>query len=279
VPTRHIVLSVPASSDKLVAKGRTLEVDEVLLDLEDAVRTDDKEAARERVLGALAQGPFACGHVTVRVNGHGTPWFAEDLRALAAAGFAGSVVVPKVEAPEHLAAVDALLEGTPIRTQALVESAAGLARVQELAGASDRVEGLVLGYADLAASLGRSTAMARDLSAWAPAQHAVLLAARAHGIAAIDGPWLGTQVDEPFLASAATAAGLGFDGKWAIHPQQLPALREAFAPTAEEVEWARRVLAALDAADGGAVDLDGQMLDEALAVGARRTLAKAGEAA
>lgn len=280
---RHVVLSVPASSDKLLGKARAVEDAEVLLDLEDAVKPEGKDEARARVAAFVTSGDWAADHITVRVNAPGTPWCHLDLLALAEAGFAGSVVVPKVESPGDLAFVDLLLTGAgaseDLRTQALIESARGLAEVDEIAWSSGRLEGLVLGYADLAASLGRSTEAARDLVAWGPARDAVLLAARAAEIAAIDGPWLGTQVDDPFLASARTAAGLGFDGKWAIHPQQLPALREAFAPSPEEVDRARRVLQALEEADGGAVALDGEMLDEALAVAARRTLARAGEEA
>ena len=169
-----------------------------------------------------------------------------------------------------------LLLRRPVRLLALIETAAGLAAAAEIARASPRLDGLVLGYADLAASLGRAGGAPGD---WRFAQHAVLVAARAAGIQAIDGPYLGTRDDDAFRAGVLHARTLGFDGKWAIHPAQLDALREAFTPTEAEVADARETLAALEraAAEGaGAVAADGQMLDEALALSARRVLARAG---
>jgi citrate lyase subunit beta/citryl-CoA lyase len=144
--------------------------------------------------------------------------------------------------------------------------------VQEIAAASPRLDALILGYADLAASLGG----ARDLDAWLPAQHAIVVAARAHGLQAIDGPYLGIAPDEGFYAAAARGRDLGFDGKWAIHPSQVDALNAAFTPDAAEVERARAIVAALQDAEEGAVTLDGEMLDEAVRLAALRVLARAG---
>jgi citrate lyase subunit beta/citryl-CoA lyase len=162
----------------------------------------------------------------------------------------------------------------------LIETAAGLGRVYEIAGSSERVDALILGYADLAASLGRAQAVAGDPDTWRPAQEAILVAARAHGVQAIDGPYLGIPVDEGFRTAAVRARDLGFDGKWAIHPSQVPALNELFTPSAEEVERARAIIAALDRAEReagqGAVALDGEMLDEAIRVAALRVLARGG---
>jgi citrate lyase subunit beta/citryl-CoA lyase len=163
---------------------------------------------------------------------------------------------------------------TPVRLLALVETAAGLAAAPAIARASERLDGLILGYADLAASLGRS-----GEQDWRFAQESVLVAARATGIQAIDGPYLGTRDDDAFRAGVLHARTLGFDGKWAIHPAQLDALREAFTPTDDEVADAREVLAALDraaAAGAGAVADGDRMLDEALALSARWVLARAG---
>ena len=146
----------------------------------------------------------------------------------------------------------------------------------EIARASARLDGLILGYADLAASLGRG---AGEPAEWRFAQDALLVAARAAGIAAIDGPYLGIRDDDAFRAQVAHARALGFDGKWAIHPAQTGALLEAFTPTDAEIEDARATLAALEraAAEGaGAVAAGDRMLDEALAVSARRVLARAG---
>ncbi|MEA2311948.1 MAG: citrate lyase subunit beta / citryl-CoA lyase, partial [Solirubrobacteraceae bacterium] len=165
----------------------------------------------------------------------------------------------------------------PLRVQALIETPAGLARAGEIAAASARVEALILGYADLGAALGRTRAGAADLDGWRPAQEALLLAARAAGVQAIDGPYLGVAADEGFRAAAARARDAGFDGKWAIHPSQVEPLNELFTPSDEELERARAVIEALDGAGRGAVALDGEMLDEAVRVAALRTLARAGE--
>jgi citrate lyase subunit beta/citryl-CoA lyase len=272
---RRACLVVPAAPASKLEKGRTLEADEVVVDLEDAVVPAEKDGAREAVVAALALD-WAAESVAVRVNAIGTPWCHLDIAALA--GVADTIVLPKVENAGDLAFADRLLDGAGgegTRILALIENAAGLQAAGEIARASGRLDGLILGYADLAASLGRGQGEPGD---WRFAQDAVLVAARAAGIAAIDGPYLGIRDDDGFRAQVAHARALGFDGKWAIHPAQLGALRDAFTPTDEEVEDARETLAALEraAADGaGAVAAGDRMLDEALAVSARRILARA----
>jgi len=283
---RRACLVVPAAPAAKLAKGATLAADEVVLDLEDAVLPGVKDEARAAVAAAL-DGDWAAESVAVRVNAIGSPWCHSDLAALAASGRAPlTAVLPKVEHVHDLAFADRLLAGaeaaagrtTPIRLLALIETAAGLAAAAEIARASERLDGLVLGYADLAASLGRlGGAGAQD---WRYAQESVLVAARAAGIQAIDGPHLATRDDDVFRAGVMHARTLGFDGKWAIHPAQLDALREAFTPSEAEVADAREVLAALDraaAGGAGAVAAGDQMLDEALALSARRVLARAGD--
>lgn len=282
---RRACLVVPAAPAAKLAKGATLAADEVVLDLEDAVVPAVKDEARAAVVEAL-RGDWAAESVAVRVNAIGSAWCHADLEALAGSERdAVTAVLPKVEHAHDLAFADRLLAGAeaaagrtaPVRLIALVETAAGLAAAAEIARASERLDGLVLGYADLAASLGRpGTGASPD---WRFAQETVLVAARAAGIQAIDGPYLGTRDDDAFRAGAMHARTLGYDGKWAIHPAQLDTLRETFTPTGEEVADARAVLAALEraAADGaGAVAADGRMLDEALALSARRVLARAG---
>jgi citrate lyase subunit beta/citryl-CoA lyase len=285
VSRRRACLVVPAAPAAKLAKGATLAADEIVVDLEDAVLPALKDGARAAVTEALA-GAWAAESVAVRVNAIGTPWCHLDLAALAAAARdALTAVLPKVEHPHDLAFADRLLDGaeaaagraTPIRLLALIETAAGLAAAADIARASARLDGLVLGYADLAASLGRpGDTTPQD---WRFAQESVLVAARAAGVQAIDGPHLGTRDDDAFRAAVAHARGLGFDGKWAIHPAQLDALREAFTPTDDEIAEAREVLEALErgAADGaGAVGEGDRMLDEALARAARSVLARAG---
>ena len=290
---RRSVLSVPASDERKIAKALDSPADQVVLDLEDAVEPGSKDRAREVLVSVLSGLPeSAAGRVTVRVNPARSPWCVEDVLALAGLPvLPGSVVVPKVESPGDLAFVDRLLDGAearsgrarPLGVQALVETAAGVAAVQGTAEAGERLEALVLGYADLAASLGVVAPPERRLALWLPVQSALLVAARSAGLQAVDGPHLGVHVDEGFSAATQRARDLGFDGKWAIHPRQVEALNEAFTPTDDELEHARAVLTALKqgAREGaaGAVLLDGQMLDEAVAVAARRVLARAGETA
>jgi citrate lyase subunit beta/citryl-CoA lyase len=281
-PSRRSCLSVPGSSQRKLAKAAELAADEVVIDLEDAVAVGAKDEARAATVAALRD--WAGRRAAVRVNAPGTPWCHLDVAALGAlAELPSSIVVPKVEGPGDLAFVDRLLDGVeagagrpePLRVQALIETAAGLARVQEIAASSPRLDALILGYADLAASLGG----ARDLDAWLPAQHALLVAARSNGLQAIDGPHLGVAPDEAFHAAAARARDLGFDGKWAIHPSQVDALNQAFTPNEAEVERARAVVDALEHAEResgqGAVTLDGEMLDEAVRAAALRVLARA----
>ena len=285
---RRASLAVPAAPAAKLAKGATLRADEVVVDLEDAVAPAAKDDARAAVAAAL-EGEWAAPALAVRVNAIGSPWCHLDLAALAASGRAAlTVVVPKVEQPGDLAFADRLLDGaeaatgraTPVRLLALIETAAGLAAVGEIARSSARLDGLILGYADLAASLGRPGA--GPPQDWRFAQDAVLVAARAAGIQAIDGPHLGIRDDDEFRAAVAHARALGFDGKWAIHPAQLDALHAAFTPSEDEVAEARATLEALDsaaAAGAGAAAVGDRMVDEAHAVSARRVLAQAGDGA
>jgi citrate lyase subunit beta / citryl-CoA lyase len=270
----------------MLSKARELGADEIVIDLEDAVAPGHKQRARTLVVERLRAGALAGASVAVRVNAVGSPWCHEDLIALASepAGPA-TVVVPKVGSRGDLAFVDRLLDGVEAQAghgrrtgiQALIETASGLQRVAEIAAASDRLETLILGYADLGASLGRPDSAPR--SSWHAAQHAVLVAARSCGLQAIDGPLLALDDDEALRDAAAMARDLGFDGKWAIHPKQIPTLNDAFTPDAAAVAAAKAVLESLQAAEAtgqGAVAHGGAMLDEAVAKAARRVLTRAG---
>jgi len=282
LPPRGSCLAVPASSARKLKKAAELAADEIVIDLEDAVVPAGKEEAREAALAALAAPQWERRTVAVRVNGPRTPWCHRDLEMLA--GLAGqplSVVLPKVESAGDLAFAERLLDGveaaagrlSPLRLQALIETAAGLGAVGEIAASCERLDALILGYADLTASLGRAPRLAPER--WIGAQESVLVAARANGLQAIDGPFLGVEPDDSFLAAARHAAELGFDGKWAIHPSQVEALNVCFAPSPAEVERARATIAALEQVDHGAVALDGEMIDEASRLAAERLLARA----
>jgi citrate lyase subunit beta / citryl-CoA lyase len=278
-------LVVPGSSERMLAKARGIDVGEVVIDLEDAVVPERKADARAAAVAALAEGGFRAGAVSVRVNACGTPWLGEDLVALALAQRPPeSVVVPKVEGPGDLAFVDRVLEGAqavgvgkPVAMQALVETAKGVRELHGIAGATTRLQSLVLGYADLAVSLGRSRVGGADLDSWLALQDAVLVAARAAGLRAIDGPYLAMDDERGLRAAATRAADLGFDGKWAIHPSQLETIVAAFTPLPEDVAHAEAVLEALRQGGGeGAVSLHGEMVDEPVRLAALRVLARAG---
>ncbi|HEX3873163.1 MAG TPA: CoA ester lyase [Solirubrobacteraceae bacterium] len=293
-PVRRSCLSVPGSSDRKIQKALGLDVDELIFDLEDAVAIAAKDQARADVVAALAANPDQAARIAVRVNAPGSPWCHLDLIALAGADVPpATVILPKTESPDDVAFVDRLVAGVeagtdvsmPLGVQALIETAAGLLWAAEIAASSERLETLILGYADLSVSLGRRPPGPAhpDGSAWDGARDTVVLAARAAGLQAIDGPYLGVAVDDDFLAAAGRARELGFDGKWAIHPAQVAALNDVFTPTDEDVARARKIVAALDEASAdhgaGAVALDGAMLDEALrqwAIGVLASAARAG---
>jgi citrate lyase subunit beta / citryl-CoA lyase len=267
---RRSALSVPGSSERMLAKAATLEADEIVVDLEDSVAPDAKDRARELVGHHLASTRSFAGAVAVRVNPLSGRWGERDVAQLVkqAGPQIGSLVVPKVESAEDVVAVDRLLSraGAPARDvglQVLVESAGGLLRAGEIAAASPRLEALILGYADLAASLGRPPAPAPP-ERWLHAQETLLVAARAAGLQAIDGPYLEIRDEEGLRLRAEHARALGFDGKWAVHPGQLDAINAAFTPVDDELAHARAILEALARAQGrGAVELDGEMIDEA----------------
>ena len=265
----------------MLEKARGIAVDEIVIDLEDAVVAERKAEARAAAVAALTQGGFSARAVSVRINAPGTRWAGDDLIALGAAPRRpDSVVVPKVESAEDLAFVErAVGEAQRLPVQALVETARGLRALDEIATASPTTEALVLGYADLAASLGRTRAAAANLDLWLAVQDAFLAAARAAGLRAIDGPFLAIDDEGGLRAAAERAAELGFDGKWVIHPSQIETVATAFAPSADEIAHAEAVLAALAQAENGArgaVALDGSMVDEPVRLAALRTLARAG---
>ncbi|MEP7241337.1 MAG: CoA ester lyase [Devosia sp.] len=281
---RRCCLTVPGSSPRMLAKAASIAVDELVLDLEDGVVAAEKESARAAVVAALTGSALEGRQVAVRVNAIGTPWCHDDIVALAAiARDRLSLVLPKVESAADIGFVERLLPDveaadrpTDIGLQCLIETAAGLAGVASIAAAGGRLEGLVIGYGDLASSLGYGA----DVD-WSFVQQTVLLAARVNGIDAIDGPYfaLGSAAAEAGLARACLqAAGFGFDGKWAIHPAQVATITSSFMPTEAELARAEAIVRKLDAARSGGAGvalLDGSMIDEAMRLGAMRILARA----
>ncbi len=281
--SRRSCLSVPAQPPRKLEKGAILTPDEVVVDLEDSVPPAQKDEARSAVVAALTNANWAAATVSVRVNARGSDWFEADLDALAAAGGRlDSVIVPKVESPDDLLEAQRLLarggRERPVGLQAIIESARGLRDAGVIAEATEALEALLLGPADMSVSLGFPSP--EEGSRWDFVRGGVLVAARAAGVQAIDGPFLQISDAAGLAASAGRARELGFDGKWALHPDQVQPLNEAFSPTAADAERARTILTALESATDGAVMLDGEMIDEASRKRAHAVLARvaAGEA-
>lgn len=264
-PPRETCLVVPGDASRRHGNALRADPDEVVFDLEDAVTPGDRPAARTAIAATLADAAWHGRAVAVRVNPPASPDHAADLdlcRALSAEHTARlSVVVPKVEDAATLEAVADALHGA-VAVQALIETPAGVEAAAAIARARCRVEALIIGYADLTASLGRRERR-RPPDRWVVVQERVLHAARAAGVAAIDGPYvrLGDRIG--LAAAAARARALGFDGAWAIHPEQLPILRQAFAPTADELARATAVSRTLAAARTSVARVNGEMVDEA----------------
>lgn len=281
---RRTCMSVPASSDRFLARARSLPVDEVMLDLEDSVAPAEKPAARERAVAALAAGGWGGKLVAVRVNGVLTPWAYRDVIAVVegAPGTVNSFILPKVGDAAAVAWLDVLLgqleraAGLPERQigiEAQVEDAAGLAAVESIAASSPRLVSLVFGPADFMASVGmRSLTVGGQPEGYPFDAHhyplmRMLVAARARGLQAIDGPYAAIGDADGLRAAAARAAALGYDGKWVLHPAQVDVVNEAFTPSPADYARALRIVDAYEQATTadrrGAVMLDGEMIDEA----------------
>ncbi|QRP45964.1 CoA ester lyase [Amycolatopsis sp. FDAARGOS 1241] len=277
VRPRRSVLYMPGANERALEKAKTLPADALILDLEDAVAPDAKEAARERVCAAL--GDYGDREVAIRVNGLDTEWHDADLRAAAAAGPA-AVVVPKVGSVADVHNIERALElgGAPERTKvwAMLETPGALLRAADIAAASQRLTVLVLGTNDLAKELhaafvpGRGPLLA-SLSL-------AVLGARAAGKVVLDGVYNDVKDASGFEAECRQGREFGFDGKTLIHPSQIEPCNRIFAPSAAEVDHARRVIAAFDearAAGRGVVTVDGRMVENLHVEEAQRVLALA----
>jgi citrate lyase subunit beta/citryl-CoA lyase len=275
---RRAALVAPASDEHKARKALASTADEVILDLEDAVTPANKIAARENAVALVAE--FGSSRpVSIRINGFETDWVLDDLGACSAKGLAlSSVILPKTESPDQLIEADRLLGNSTADLQALVETPLGIRDIAQICSATPRLDAVIIGYADLGAALGR--AAGAPSAVWHPIQNSVLIAARAAGISAIDGPHLSIKDDEQFAIAKNWSQALGFDGTWVLHPAQITTATKIFTPDQAAIADARRVLNALQEAarrGSGATQLDGRMLDEALAASARRVLAKAAQ--
>ncbi len=272
---RRSVLYLPASNSRALEKAKGLPVDAVILDLEDAVAPDAKEAAREAAVAAARTGGFGPRELAIRVNGLGTQWHEADLAAACAAG-PDAVVVPKVDSAETVRALAAAFEalGAPAHTAlwAMIETPVAVLRAAEIAQASDRLTVLVLGTNDLAKELGVDHLPGR--LPLLTSLGLTVLGAKAAGVVVLDGVYNDLTDAEGYLAECRQGRALGFDGKTLIHPKQIDDANSTYAPSADAVEDARGLLEAWSAADGaGVVTYRGRMVENLHVASAERVLA------
>jgi citrate lyase subunit beta / citryl-CoA lyase len=276
---RRSVLYMPGANTRALEKARGLPADALILDLEDAVAPDAKAQARANVAQALAQGGYGKRELVLRVNGLATPWGHADLAAAAAMPL-DAVLLPKVESADAVRQAEAVLAGAgapeSVAVWCMMETPLAMLHAEEIAGASPRVACLVMGTSDLAKDLqARHT---RDRLPMLTSLGLCLLAARAYRLAILDGVHLDLADDEGFAAACRQGRELGFDGKTLIHPKTIAAANAAFAPAAEEVAWARRIIAAhaeAEAAGKGVVLVDGKLIENLHVEDARRNVALA----
>jgi citrate lyase subunit beta / citryl-CoA lyase len=276
---RRSLLYIPGSNPRALEKARTLPADGFIIDLEDAVAPAAKEGARAIVAAALAAGSWRPREVVLRVNPLDGPWGHGDL-AIAATLPLDAVLLPKVESGERVRLTAAMLEalGAPpgLKLWSMLETPLGFLEARAIAGSSPRLEALVMGTSDLTKEL--HAVPTRDRLPLVTALGLAMLAARAHGLAILDGVHLDLADEDGFAAACRQGRELGFDGKTLIHPKQIAAANAAFAPSPEEVAWSRRIIAAHEAAlaEGkGVVVVDGRLVENLHVENARRIVALA----
>jgi citrate lyase subunit beta / citryl-CoA lyase len=287
VRARRSCLAVPGSSDRMIEKARGLAADEFFLDLEDACAPAAKPGARATVAAALNEGDWGGKIRAVRINDATTEWSYRDVVDVIEAAGANidCVILPKADEPAQVSWLDLLLTqiekamGYPagrIGIEAQIESARGLMNADEIAAASPRTEALIFGPADFIASVGIKARTVGEQPAGYEAGDAyhyalmrLLVAARANGLQAIDGPYLQVRDQPGFRRAAMSSAALGYDGRWVLHPDQIGVANEVFRPGQEDYDWAENVLDAYawhtSEAGGlrGAAMLGDEMIDEA----------------
>jgi len=279
----------PGSRPAIFQKMAASAADVINLDLEDSVAPDDKAAARANVIAATHDVDWGRKTLSIRINGLDTPWWYRDVVDLleGASERLDQIMIPKVGCAADLYAVDALVTSVeramgrtrPIGFECIIESAAGISHVEEIAASTPRLKAMSLGAADFAASMGMATTgiggtqenyyMHREgqrywADPWHWAQAAIVAACRTHGVLPVDGPYGDFSDDDGFRAQALRSATLGMVGKWAIHPRQVALANEVFTPSAEAVAEAREILAAMEAAKAagqGATVYKGRLVD------------------
>jgi len=279
----------PGSNMKLFEKMAASAADVINIDLEDSVGPNDKDLARSQTIEAINSVDWGNKYLSVRINGLDTEWWYRDVVDLLeqAGDRLDQIMIPKVGCAADVYAVDALVTAIerakgrikPISFEVIIESAAGIAHVEEIAAASPRLQAMSLGAADFAASMGMATTgiggtqenyyMLHDgakhwSDPWHWAQAAIVAACRTHGLLPVDGPFGDFSDDEGFRAQALRSATLGMVGKWAIHPKQIALANEVFTPTEAAVAEAREIIAAMETAKAngeGATVYKGRLVD------------------
>jgi citrate lyase subunit beta/citryl-CoA lyase len=269
---RRSVLYMPGSNARAMEKARALPADAVILDLEDAVAPDAKDLARTQVCEAVKARGFGPREVIVRINALSTAWGEADLEA-AAATRPDAILIPKVSSAGDLHEVGARLSTADVAVWAMIETPLAIFRLAEIAGAGGRLACFVMGTNDLIKEFrGQHTQDRQNLSA---ALSLSVAAARAFGLSVIDGVYNDITNADGFAETCRQGRAFGFDGKTLIHPSQIEPCNAAFAPAAEDVEVARKVIAAFDKPENrgkGAIALDGRMVELLHADIARRTV-------
>ncbi|MGD9543969.1 MAG: CoA ester lyase [Methylocystis sp.] len=277
---KRSVLAMPGSNARALEKGKTLSADVLMFELEDGVADSAKATAREQVAAAVSGGGYGARQLVVRVNARGSEWYKPDIAAIAPLG-PDAIVIPKVNSRDEIlkAAADLVAAGAPRQTRlwAMIETPRAVFDIEKIASAADdaaaRLEVLVLGPNDIAKSTrARLTPGRQALLAWLSAG---VLAARVHNIEIIDGIYNDFNDLDGLRREAEQGRDFGFDGKMLIHPSQIGPVNAIFAPSAEEVDFARRIIAVFDEpenADKGVVQIDGKMVERLHLDIARRTL-------
>jgi citrate lyase subunit beta/citryl-CoA lyase len=279
VRPRRSVLYMPGSNARALDKARALPADGLILDLEDAVAPDKKATGREQIDATLKQGGYAGRELIVRINGLDTPWGVDDL-AMVAKSAAHAILIPKVESAKMVQEAEKRLFAASapasLSIWCMMETPLGILHAEEIAASSGRVECLVMGTSDLANDL--HAAHTRERLPMMTSLGLCLLVARALGLAILDGVYLDLADDDGFAHSCAQAKDLGFDGKTLIHPKTIAKANEVFAPSAEEVAWSRKVIAAHAEAlraGKGVILVDGKLIENLHVESANRQVALA----
>lgn len=276
---RRSALYVPGSNSRALEKARTLPCDVLIIDLEDAVAPEAKLAAREQAAAVVGSGGFVAAEVVIRVNGLDTEWGRDDLAAASIAQ-PSAILLPKVESPDALCEATALLAGADrIELWAMIETPRAMLRLDAIAASGAPLRCLIAGTNDLVKESGIEVGVERR--ALQPGLFQLVMAARAYGLAVLDGVYNDIDDLDGFSLQCRQAREFGFDGKTLIHPTQIEPCHAAFMPDAASIEAARRIVAAFaDPANAGrgALRVDGRMVERLHLVQAQRTLALAGRA-